>query len=79
MCEGNSPRVGVEGKSLVVEDVAWECRVLCEGGTAGLLRAVDCRPPETWGGGKMTNSNLEGGASEGWAPDVCTLVVLLMR
>jgi hypothetical protein len=33
-----------EGKSLVVEDVAWEHRVLCEGGTAGLPCAVDCRP-----------------------------------
>lgn len=54
-----------EGESLAVEDVVWERRVLCEGGTAGLLRAVDCRPLERWGGGKMMDSDLEGEVSEG--------------
>jgi hypothetical protein len=33
-----------EGKSPGVDDVVWECRVLSEGGTAGLPCTVDCRP-----------------------------------
>jgi hypothetical protein len=43
---------GVEDKgSVAVDNVAWERRVLFEGGTAGLGRAVDCRPRERWLGG----------------------------
>ena len=42
----------VEDKgSVAVDNVAWERRVLFEGGTAGLGRAVDCRPREMWLGG----------------------------
>ena len=40
----------VEGKGFIVDDVALERKVLFEGGTAGLERAVDCCPRERWAG-----------------------------
>jgi hypothetical protein len=38
---------------VAVKAVASERRGLSEGGTAGFLRAVDCRPREMRTGGKM--------------------------